>query len=781
MVPSLEDGKDGEDMLDFPRSPDGPWVVESLPLDQLQKLTSIQEVQAQLWTLNEEETRLDADLDNILRNQHDLDDTLETLDFIRPQLSMLKTDSNTMLQVINRASQLAERISSQVRQLDLEQSRVKATIALLEKIQELQKCANGVESALKSRNLETAAGFINKYLQYDVEIINKILSGVGHDKAALSLDGSALPLPSQQSPIPVLENARLTLTDMIMEEFDTATQSVHEENIVRFFKLFPLVGESLLGLDKFSAFICGLVSRNCQDQMKASQASNGPVHADLLTGLFEMVATLIDRQQPMVEAHYGSGEMLRVIQRLQREADIQASIILNSFAEKKAIQRKLFDIRNLDNSITWRGGSPSRNEIVVDPRELDVVLSELASIRQKTLVFERFLFVRSKAELTKFEQEASKKPKTNGTGLGSLQTDIEKSMKSTQLYQRVKEMMNDFLVMEEYYIRKSIDKAIRIDEYEKGNLTSSCVDDVFYILKKCISRALATSDHDYLCLLINAIGRILETDYINVFHKRMSTAFSTVESKDSRIGFMILLNNIDVSCDYIQKLTQEIERDFPNLPVPPSDAAKEKVHTCLNALTELSKAFRLVLKTWMENLQNQTMKPRLRPLFQDAYKDIRYVLTEEEYAEQEAHDFFVKRFIAGFEKLVDLHQRTYTPFNFNQTIDLAIESITKEWEKYLLSNMKFNPFGGLRFDKDLRSLSSYLSGRTQWSVRDKFTRLNQISTLLNLEKVSEVYDCWGQKSGMGVGSNWRLTAQEARKILSARIDFKADEIAKLKL
>ena len=43
--------------------------------------------------------------------------------------------------------------------------------------------------------------------------------------------------------------------------------------------------------------------------------------------------------------------------------------------------------------------------------------------------------------------------------------------------------------------------------------------------------------------------------------------------------------------------------------------------------------------------------------------------------------------------------------------------------------------GGLQFDKELRSLVGYLTAVTQWTIRDKFARLTQIATILNLEKV----------------------------------------------
>ena len=44
--------------------------------------------------------------------------------------------------------------------------------------------------------------------------------------------------------------------------------------------------------------------------------------------------------------------------------------------------------------------------------------------------------------------------------------------------------------------------------------------------------------------------------------------------------------------------------------------------------------------------------------------------------------------------------------------------------------------GGVQLDKDLRLVVGYLSSQTQWPVRDKFTRLMQMTTILNLESVS---------------------------------------------
>jgi hypothetical protein len=44
--------------------------------------------------------------------------------------------------------------------------------------------------------------------------------------------------------------------------------------------------------------------------------------------------------------------------------------------------------------------------------------------------------------------------------------------------------------------------------------------------------------------------------------------------------------------------------------------------------------------------------------------------------------------------------------------------------------------GAVRFDRDLRAITTYLSSQTAFGdVREKFVRLQQIATLLNLDQV----------------------------------------------
>ena len=90
---------------------------------------------------------------------------------------------------------------------------------------------------------------------------------------------------------------------------------------------------------------------------------------------------------------------------------------------------------------------------------------------------------------------------------------------------------------------------------------------------------------------------------------------------------------------------------------------------------------------------------------------------------------------------------------------------------YLSSFCRFSRLGGLLLDREVRSLVSFLTSVTTWSVRDRFARLTQMSTILNLESVDEMGDIWGGGgggSGGGGGVTWRLTPAEARQLLGLR-------------
>ncbi|CAG8440164.1 20669_t:CDS:10 [Rhizophagus irregularis] len=706
-----------------------------LSLTYLKSLTNIEDIQECLQLLDLEENQVDNNLDELLERRSKLESELDKLEVLRPQLGTLHTQAANLLNIINSTSLVAERISAQVRQLDLEQSRVQESIKLVEDVQELKLCITGLHQAMYMKDYETAASYVNRVSALD----KKILEG---EFAENSVPSSEYP----DIPTKTLCDAKENLFVIFSREFEAAVYNRDQENISRFFKLFPLIGKETEGLDKYSKFVCGIIAGKSQANL-AEMAIGTNFYGNVLTKLFENIAHIIDQHQSAVETHYGPGKMIRVIERLQEECDKQSQIILDTFFDERQIQRKLLDIQTHYNtqkrfSGLQKPGQLKEVDIIPDPRELDVILSELAMISARTHLYYRFLESR-----TKLEVEAMQ---VNGTDVSLLEKDANKYdssviIKNSGLLKQVKSLMNDFVVIEEYFLKKSIEKAMRIDKYEEGSTSSSCVEDVFYILKECLTRTVMTSDMECLTSMVNLVNQSLKDDYLALFKERLLTAFATAEPKDAKFGYMILLNNLDVSCDYTQRLTSELI----TIPSITKNDYKivEKWFTSLNNIT--TDNFKPILQSGLNELFTQMIKPRIRPILQEAYKDIKYVLDEDEYHEQEADDNFAKRFVTGFDNLIKVYQATFTENNYNQIMIHILESVINLWEKTVFVT-KFTQYGALRFDKDLRSLS-------------------------------EIYEYWGSTTKATSSITWRLTVTEIKKIVGLRIDFNAEEILKLKL
>lgn len=65
-------------------------------------------------------------------------------------------------------------------------------------------------------------------------------------------------------------------------------------------------------------------------------------------------------------------------------------------------------------------------------------------------------------------------------------SDFHKFINSTPLQICIQEIIGQYSVLENYFMTENINKAIQMDTINRNSLTSSVVDDTFFIIKKCI-------------------------------------------------------------------------------------------------------------------------------------------------------------------------------------------------------------------------------------------------------------------------------------------------------
>lgn len=138
------------------------------------------------------------------------------------------------------------------------------------------------------------------------------------------------------------------------------------------------------------------------------------------------------------------------------------------------------------------------------------------------------------------------------------------------------------------------------------------------------------------------------------------------------------------------------------------------------------------------------------------------------------NDPFVQQLLLAIETAITEVKGKLIPSVFDHVFSELTTDITGLLEQQILS-CEFNQLGGVQLDKDLRALTGYLSSCTNWPVRDKFSRLMQIATLLTLETVNELFDYWGSSM------MWRLTPTEIRRVLRLRNDFRTEDVERIKL
>lgn len=64
--------------------------------------------------------------------------------------------------------------------------------------------------------------------------------------------------------------------------------------------------------------------------------------------------------------------------------------------------------------------------------------------------------------------------------------EFQKFINTTPLQINIQEIIGQYSVLENYFMTENINKAIQMDTVNRNSLTSSVVDDTFFIIKKCI-------------------------------------------------------------------------------------------------------------------------------------------------------------------------------------------------------------------------------------------------------------------------------------------------------
>lgn len=764
---------------------------------------SVAEIKAALTQLHEKEANVTVRLDTLVAAQKDLQRELGRLDLFRANLSTqasrARSISNGML---SDASATANRISSSVKRLDLEQERVKATLTVVEQVAELKSCVLGVAGSMgAAQDWETAASYISRATKIPKDVING-------DFAARIVPTAEVPDP----PATTLENASESLCGLFLREFEKAVKDNDGGRITRFFKLFPLINRSEVGLDVYGRYVCqGVAARaraNLNTGTGGNQSKDGFFYANALTKLFEHIASIIEGHGGLVERHYGAGKMARVIERLQVEADLQGGIILDSWADDRRIDRQLTDIRAYPFTFlvqsfaapATRGttGTPRSNSPApprasedegVDMKQIDSLLNEMTSMLNKWSLYTRFVTEKCKGPDAKEEEETTP-------------AFLENSALARKIQDRI---INSFNTMTTFFFRRSVEKAFQLDE-QPSDLTldprkrlssspphiTSAIEDIMYIVNKVLTQSLTTAQTAIVASVLPSISRVLGSDFIGMQQRKMrdecypkAAIQGQLPPEATIISFLVLINNLDISTTYISQIVSS--RLSPNTPSTTNTPTSTTPLTTLfptpsslslttTHLTSLTTTFSDKTTTLLTDstsvLFNNVLKPRLRPILIDAFRDTSYSLTPTEWEDHllsltdagidlddAQHDPSVRqRFAHGWDALTKPLARILTERNFDALLGVTLPYLAKLLEKRVWTYQgRVNGAGGVRLERDVLEIVRCVVVGRKWRFREEFERVRQVCVVMNME-VEEWEEVVKEDDGEGVAG--RLSGEE---------------------
>ncbi|KAI0710461.1 COG4-domain-containing protein [Cerioporus squamosus] len=742
------------------------------------QLASLPDILSALSILQSHESDLSSSLAELLSTYEPIEASLNTLRSLSPQLDALSKETQLLDQTVSYTARTAQDVGGRVQSLDEEMKRVREASERVSQIIELKSSLAALHSSMEQQDWESATRHCARAMALPLDVISGPFAETAVPTPEISLP-----------PAQTLQAAREELLAVFRREFERASRARDSAATSRFFKLFPAIGWEAEGLQAYAAFVVELV----KVRAPASAKTSSPLYyITALTALFESIALIVDQHQPVVEKYYGLGKMGLVLDRLLQEADRVVKDLLEGWEEERSMKRKLSDISTPPLSATMpRQPSMMANddEDLVDPREIDKVVTEAAGMSGRWGLFRKFMYDRLKEESDSegdddpsgnpnISQSEPQNPPQSSEGAESEANasngiQVLESSRSQQAFEDI--LSTYYTPMEVWYARTVIDKAHRLSTYDLSQLPVSTTtpDDAFYILKTVLSRMLTTASVATVQRTSERLRDVMDKDYARVIKHKLDNVYrggtagpgargEKIE-RENRQSFIILLNDLDISSSHMERLVKDLSQSVL-IPQHFLESEIETVKNSLNSFMNLVPKYRSTLRAGVEQLFNQLLRPKLRTFIPDIYKDVSYVLDEDAYAAAELQDTVRKRFVKAWEALIDGYKDTFTDGNFRLFFGLALDVLVRPWEKFV-TTLKYSELGAIRFDHDLRAVMAYLSSQTVFGdIREKFVRLQQIATVLNLdseEDVDEFYD--------GSGISWQLSQQEARAVANLRV------------
>ena len=171
----------------------------SAKLNDISTASSVAAIESALQHLRTRQATVTTHLDSLLASHASLTRHLSRLDLSRARLGSLAVSARSLSHhMLSSAASTADRISLAVARLDLEQSRVKSTLDVVEQVAELKACVLGVVGSMGApQDWEAAAEYLHRAARIAPEVVGSgfaeavVPTAEVPDAPSVTLDGAA--------------------------------------------------------------------------------------------------------------------------------------------------------------------------------------------------------------------------------------------------------------------------------------------------------------------------------------------------------------------------------------------------------------------------------------------------------------------------------------------------------------------------------------------------------------------------------------------------------------
>jgi hypothetical protein len=770
----------------------------------LRQLTSISEVQRLLHEATFKERAVELELEQLLASGDELEEVLSSLEAsTSSSLLALRQDAQQLAASTSDTASLADRVSSKIRRLDLAQSRAKSALERIEVIIDRSRAAAGVNKALDAGDYEAAAHCIGRYLDLSEESINNNNSNTVTDSTTIAAE-------TEQEQI--LSKARKQVEDAIKTKGKEASAAGDHAAVARFARLHAPLRLQQEGVELLVSYLRTLIADRAKADYaelvdgETSSVGGSPEYLGALTNLFKDVAAAISEHAEDVKESFGPDLTLAALYGMHAETDIHGTRLLQRYMDHRKLQRLCSQIAtqrrdgtgiSSSTSIRTGGGTASFSSTsIVEPRQIEPFLDEILLLCGRSEEYTQYLL----------------SAMVGASAPAPLPPARETALRGGGFHTTVRELGSYYLSLEEYFMEESISKAIRIDEVpEDGSLTSSMVDDVFFVLMKAGRRAMGTGKAPSAVAILNQLNGVLATIYraaiaggLQGAPSRLASGVASLLAAGSGIGggldgttttrrigssknstvnaqlergvlyAAVALNNAEVSASYTVKLRQQLEDLAAAVFRDPRD--RERVKMVLADLSKTASDLQALATKSVEQTAT-SMMPALRGGLDEA--------AAADYSTADGGDSigvgnWPAAVLTAMRGLLGALQQLLTPGNQEAAIIGLMEAVARRLEAVILQK-RYTLVGALQLERDLRMLVTGLSDSTREvnnaRVRERFGRLTQLATLLASETAREVEEVWQE----GKAAGWRLTESDVRAGLRQRVDMPPAEVTSVRL